>query len=178
MSGAKSIKVFGTKGGAQQKNKGIKKQKGGDVLEDCDGKMGDEYNACVEKVEVKYAQKEREERENELQQIRNKTQSLPSEEKADEWTSKWGTTQDEAVEGEAVEGEAAEGGKDCRNNMSKRLSSSKGCAKSAQRGCGPVASTERIQMGGRSRVVYKGPRGGAYIKQGGEFVSLKSLKSK
>ena len=40
-------------------------------------------------------------------------------------------------------------------------------------------SKQRIQMGGRQLVVYKGPRGGEYIKQKGKFVSLKaSVKSK
>jgi hypothetical protein len=34
---------------------------------------------------------------------------------------------------------------------------------------------KRIKVGGKDRVVYEGPRGGEYIKQGGGFVSLKKL---
>jgi len=37
---------------------------------------------------------------------------------------------------------------------------------------GPKPSAERVQVKGRSRVVYVGPKGGKYIKSKGEFVRL------
>lgn len=37
------------------------------------------------------------------------------------------------------------------------------------------ATKKRIQYKGRSRVVYKGPRGGEYIMVKGEYVSVKKL---
>lgn len=33
---------------------------------------------------------------------------------------------------------------------------------------------ERVQLGGRKAVVYRGPRGGKYVKKGGEFMRLKN----
>ncbi len=47
-----------------------------------------------------------------------------------------------------------------------------GCGKNTQQQC--VKTNERALVGGKSRVVYKGPRGGRYIKKGGEFVPLKT----
>ena len=41
---------------------------------------------------------------------------------------------------------------------------------------GKRPTKQRIQMGGRSAVVYEGTRGGKYVKKGGEFVSLSALK--
>jgi len=34
---------------------------------------------------------------------------------------------------------------------------------------------ERIMLGGKSRVIYVGKRGGKYVKQNGKFVSIKKL---
>lgn len=41
---------------------------------------------------------------------------------------------------------------------------------------GKRPTKQRIQMGGRSAIVYEGARGGKYVKKGGEFVSLSALK--
>ena len=42
---------------------------------------------------------------------------------------------------------------------------------------GPVQTEKRVLIGGKSRVVYQGKRGGEYIKKGGEFMSLvKAIK--
>ncbi len=38
-------------------------------------------------------------------------------------------------------------------------------------------TAERVQLGGRKAVVYQGPRGGKYVKTGGEYVSLSKAMS-
>ena len=43
---------------------------------------------------------------------------------------------------------------------------------------GFTKTAERVQLGGRSAVVYKGQRGGKYVKQNNEFVSLKRAQSR
>ena len=35
-----------------------------------------------------------------------------------------------------------------------------------------IKTNEYIQSGGKKHVIYKGPRGGKYIKKDGKFVSL------
>lgn len=39
-----------------------------------------------------------------------------------------------------------------------------------------TATKKRVTVGKAKRVVYKGPRGGEYVKVNGKMVSLKSLK--
>jgi hypothetical protein len=43
-------------------------------------------------------------------------------------------------------------------------------------GCGPMPTEQRVMVGGRSAVVYKGSRGGQYVKKGGEYVPLSKVK--
>lgn len=40
---------------------------------------------------------------------------------------------------------------------------------------GKKATTKRVKVNGRVHVVYKGSRGGEYIKHNGSFVSLKNI---
>ncbi len=39
----------------------------------------------------------------------------------------------------------------------------------------PKKTSERVKVGCQDKVVYVGPKGGKYIKQGGGYLSLKSL---
>lgn len=41
---------------------------------------------------------------------------------------------------------------------------------------GPKPTNQRVMVGGRNAVVYKGPRGGSYVKKGGEYVPLSKAK--
>ena len=47
---------------------------------------------------------------------------------------------------------------------------------SNQPGGFPTKTNKRVMVGGKSRVVYQGKRGGEYIKQAGSFMSLNKLK--
>ena len=56
-----------------------------------------------------------------------------------------------------------------------KCSTRKAAPKKGGAGSGAVRTSEIIQHGGRDRVVYKGPRGGKYIKKGGEMVPISKL---
>lgn len=63
---------------------------------------------------------------------------------------------------------AAGGGR--KHSAAKRNGGSASCK-------GPMQTQKRVLIGGKSRVVYQGKRGGEYIKKGGEFMSLvKAIK--
>jgi hypothetical protein len=64
-------------------------------------------------------------------------------------------------------GEPKEGGK------KRKAKGSKGSKKG---GAGPMPTEQRVMVGGRSAVVYKGSRGGQYVKKGGEYVPLSKVK--
>ena len=49
------------------------------------------------------------------------------------------------------------------------------CSISIINGGGKKPTKKRVVVKGKPKVVYKGPRGGEYIKQNGGFVSLKTL---
>jgi len=71
---------------------------------------------------------------------------------------------------------STEGGRRSRKSSPKSTpkSSSKSPAKSAKPSAakGPQPTDERVLVKGRTRVVYKGPKGGKYIKKDGKFVRL------
>jgi hypothetical protein len=48
--------------------------------------------------------------------------------------------------------------------------------KNTPKGGSPTPTTQRVMLGGRNAVVYKGTRGGKYVKKGGEFFALSKLK--
>jgi hypothetical protein len=45
-------------------------------------------------------------------------------------------------------------------------------------GGGKLPTNKRVQLGGNTRIVYQGKRGGEYIKMSGGFVSLAEAKKK
>jgi hypothetical protein len=46
----------------------------------------------------------------------------------------------------------------------------------AKTGGNPKPTPSRVMVGGRNSIVYKGSRGGKYVKKGGEFVPLSKIK--
>lgn len=93
--------------------------------------------------------------------------------KAEENVGQVGLDDDEV--GQAGQtGQAQEEELDGGARKSKR-STRKAAPKKGGAGSGAVRTSESIQHGGRDRVVYKGPRGGKYIKKGGEMVPISKL---
>ncbi len=74
---------------------------------------------------------------------------------------------------EEGEGEELGGGARRSRRGSKKSGSRK--AKGGAAVAGPTRTSQSVQYGGRDRVVYQGPRGGKYIKKGGEFVPISKL---
>ncbi len=75
----------------------------------------------------------------------------------------------------AEEEEEAELGGGARRSRRGSKKSGSRKAKGGAAVAGPTRTSQSVQYGGRDRVVYQGPRGGKYIKKGGEFVPISKL---